>query len=108
MAAKGIRKPYMSRLTAITLSVVAVILPVFGILPTFTMDKLAGITAPFFAAEEAGSVSYFSLGNLKGALISILIGAVLYLLIRRFLTTVNEAGERVYLDVWPQKLDLED
>ena len=108
LAAKGIRKPYMSRLTAITLSVVAVILPVFGILPTFTMDKLAGITAPFFAAEEAGSVSYFSLGNLKGALISILIGAVLYLLIRRFLTTVNEVGERVYLDVWPQKLDLED
>ena len=108
MAAKGIRKPYMSRLTAVTLSVVALILPIFGILPTLTMDKLAGITAPFFAAEEAGSVAYFSLGNLKGALISILIGAVLYLLIRRFLTKVNEAGERIYLDVWPQKLDLED
>lgn len=108
MAAKGIRKPYMSRLTAVTLSAVAVILPVFGILPSFTMDKLADITVSFFSAEEAGNISYFSLNNLKGALISILIGAVLYVLIRRFLTKADEAGNRVYLDVWPEKLDLED
>ncbi len=107
-AAKGIRKPYMSRLTAFTLSAVAVILPVFGILPSFTMDKLADLSVSFFAAEGAGSVSYFSLNNLKGALISILIGAVLYLLIRLCLTKKDEAGNRVYLDVWPKKLDLED
>lgn len=105
---KGIRKPYMSRLTAVVLSVVAVILPVFGILPSFTMDKLADITVPFFAAEKAGSISYFSLNNLKGALISILIGAVLYLLIRRFLTKTDEKGNRIYLDVWLEKFDLED
>jgi hydrogenase-4 component B len=108
MAQKGVKKPYMSRLTAVTLSVVAVLLPVFGILPTFTMDKLAGVTTEFFAAEPAGTVHYFSLENLKGALISILIAAVLYLLIRRFLTEVDENGCRVYRDVWPKKLDLED
>lgn len=105
---KGIRKRYMSRLSAVTLSVVALIIPVFGILPGLTMNKLADLTVSFFGAELAGDIAYFSLTNLKGAAISILIGAVVYLAAMRLLARKNADGQREYLDCWPDKLDLEN
>lgn len=105
---KGIRKRYMSRLSAVTLSVVALIIPVFGILPGLTMNKLADLTVSFFGAEPAGDIAYFSLTNLKGAVISILIGAVVYLAAMRLLARKTADGQREYLDCWPDKLDLEN
>lgn len=105
---KGIRKRYMSRLSAVTLSVVALIIPVFGILPGLTMNKLADLTVSFFGAEPAGDIAYFSLTNLKGAAISILIGAVVYLAAMRLLARKTADGQREYLDCWPGKLDLEN
>ena len=105
---KGIRKRYMSPLSVVTLSVAALILPVFGILPGFTMDKLADLTAPFFRAETAGDIAYFSLNNLKGSLISILFGVVIYFAAMRLLVRKTADGQREYLDCWPAWLDLED
>lgn len=98
----------MSRLSAVTLSVVALIIPVFGILPGLTMNKLADLTVSFFGAEPAGDIAYFSLTNLKGAAISILIGAVVYLAAMRLLARKTADGQREYLDCWPGKLDLEN
>lgn len=105
---RGIHKRYMSRLSAVTLSVVALIIPVFGILPGLTMNKLANLTAPFFGAEPAGDIAYFSLTNLKGAAISILIGCVVYLAAMRLLARKTADGQREYLDCWPVWLDLEN
>lgn len=105
---KGIRKRYMSRLSAVTLSVVALIIPVFGILPGLTMNKLADLTVSFFGAEPAGDIAYFSLTNLKGAAISILIGAVVYLAAMWMLARKTADGQREYLDCWPDKMDLEN
>lgn len=105
---KGIRKSYMSPLSVVTLSVVALIIPVFGILPGLTMNQLADLTAPFFGAESAGDIAYFSLTNLKGSLISILFGVVIYLAVMRLLARKTADGQREYLDCWPVWLDLEN
>ena len=105
---KGIRKSYMSPLSVVTLSVVALIIPIFGILPGLTMNQLADLTAPFFGAESAGDIAYFSLTNLKGSLISILFGVVIYLAVMRLLARKTADGQREYLDCWPVWLDLEN
>ena len=50
-----------------------------------------------------------SLVNLKGALISLTIGAVVYFgVIRKLLMGKEEAGVRTYLNRWPGWLDLEE
>ena len=51
---KGIRKSYMSPLSVVTLSVVALIIPVFGILPGLMMNQLADLTAPFSGRNLRG------------------------------------------------------
>ncbi len=96
----------MTILTAFAIVVSATVLFVWGIIPSVTMDGVAAYTQSFFRLEEFGpSVAYFSPENLKGALISITIGAVVYVLfVRKVL--VNKEGR--YLNVWPQWLDLED
>ncbi len=56
-------------------------------------------------SEEAGeAVAYFSFSNLKGALISIIIGAVVYMLVIRKL--LMHEGD--YVDKWPKWLDMEN
>ena len=53
-------------------------------------------------------MAYFSLVNLKGAGISLIIGILLYLtVVRKWMLCVRE-GQSVYVDRWPSWLDLED
>lgn len=83
---------------------------VFGFLPGFTLDKLGAASGSF--AEPAFTdhvVHYFSWVNIKGAIISIGIGAVVYVVIVRFLLIKKlDGGITVYRDVWPKWMDLED
>ena len=51
---------------------------------------------------------YFSLTNIKGACISLVIGLVVYLAFIRPVLTKKEAGVREYVDLWPSWLDIED
>ncbi|MCQ2501663.1 MAG: sodium:proton antiporter [Lachnospiraceae bacterium] len=87
----------------------AILLPILGFLPTLTMDKLADLGQEFMYGEApAHAVHYFSLVNLKGACISIVIGAVLYFgVIRTLLMKKTEEG-RCYINAWPEWLDLEN
>ena len=93
-------------------TVIAVVLsaagiPVMGLFPGRTMEKLAKAGISFFLpGEEFESVSYFTAGNLKGILISILIGIVLYLLL--VFLPCKKNGTDAYPDLWPKWLDLED
>ncbi len=98
---------YCTRLTAAVLAIAALIMPLFGMLPHLTLDKLADLGQGFLHGHSpAHPVAYFSLANLKGGCVSIAIGAALYLLfIRRALMTKKD-GWRVYADRWPKKLDL--
>ena len=86
----------------------------FYLLPDFKQAAEAGLKEVIFAAmgqafmglEETGHrVSYFSLTNLSGALISIGIGTAVYLLVIRK-ALMDQAGR--YINVWPVWLDLEN
>jgi len=106
-------KTYMNPASTAVLTAAAAILPVFGLTPHLTMDRIAGLGQAFFqgtAGEGHGHVvSYFSFANLKGGLISIGIGLVLYVVvIRGLLMEKGEHGESRYVDRWPSWLDLEN
>lgn len=55
----------------------------------------------FLRADPGHSVHYFAWVNLKGACISLAIGAAVYLLVVRGLLMRREADGMVYLDRWP-------
>ena len=105
------KKVYMGPASIFALGCSAVILFVWGLLPRFTMDRAAELAQGFMGLKEAGhSVAYFSLTNLRGALISIVIGALVYAFVIRKLLMKREDGAqvKVYISVWPKWLDLED
>ncbi len=120
----------------------ALVLLVWGLLPYVLMEKAAQLAEGFFdmrqpwegfsdmvqsaggylsmEAANAGDlvheVSYFSFENLKGGLISIVIGVAVYLLfVRKVLMKKTENSEQkqrmcgtVYVNLWPRRLDLEE
>ena len=69
------------------------------------MTKVGALCGSFFRIhEDASHVSFFSPQNLKGALISIVIGTLVYALI--FLK--EKRCQDSYTNVWPKRLDLEN
>lgn len=101
---------YMKPVSAAALTVSAVIVPIFGMLPYATMDSLADMAQGFLGVRHAGhAVHYFTWVNLKGSIISIAIGAVLYLtVVRRWMMVKQMDGSTVYVNRWPEFLDLEE
>lgn len=80
----ALKKTYMNPVSAAALTGSAVVVAALGIVPSLTMDKLADLGQSFLALEEeAAPVAYFSVANLKGAAVSLLIGAAVYVLIVR-------------------------
>ncbi len=101
-------KRYLSPLSAFAIGGSAVILPILGLLPNLVTDRIAELGHGFMHLEgEVHQVAYFSLENLKGGLISIAIGIMLYGLIRLG-TMGRRDGVREYKDCWPKWLDLEE
>lgn len=77
-------KQYMNLKSGLALTVSAVLLLIWGLFPHQIMDRAAVLGQSFMHLEEAGeAVAYFSLKNLSGALISIGIGAVVYVFVVR-------------------------
>ena len=101
---------YMNPASAFALVVSAVLIPVFGMLPGMTMDRLADISQSFMGLEHAGhEVHYFTWINLKGSVISILIGGLVYVVVvRLWMMKKQEDGSRVYVNRWSKYFDLED
>ena len=99
------KKPCWKAVSAAALTAVACLIPVLGILPAQTMDALADLAQGFLGVHHAGhAVHYFAWTNLKGSIISITIGAVLYLtVVRRWMMV-----DGVYVNRWPEWLDLEE
>ncbi|MGN0753082.1 MAG: complex I subunit 5 family protein [Aristaeellaceae bacterium] len=100
----------MNPVSAIALIGSAIVLPFLGAMPSTFLSPLGSRSAAFFGQHAAAhEIAYFSLENLKGAAISISIGAAVYLLIvRPLLMQKNADGVRVYVNRWPARLDLED
>lgn len=96
---------YMSKLATVVVAVSALPMLVLGVLPHYTMDKVAALCQDFFGSEgPEHTIAYFSLTNLKGAAISIVIGALVYLVVVR--CVVYAKGE--YHNRLPRWLDLEE
>lgn len=102
-------KNYMSPLSSAVLVLSAVLFPIMGIFPHQTMDKIADISEGFMGCSHVGyTMDYFSLQNLEGACISIVIGLLIYFGPVRILLMKQESGGRVYAERWSRYLDLED
>jgi len=100
---------YMNPQSIFALVGSACLLPLMGFLPNLVMDKIADRgTSIMNAGALQENIRYFSLENLKGALISIVIGAVLYLIVVRPLFMRKTENGREYVDRWPSFVDLED
>ena len=96
---------YMNLRSAVALCVPAVILPVLGLTASRSMDAIAALGTDFFhAGHLEHAVHYLSPENLKGAAISVAIGALVYFLIVRKLLMRDGS----YVNLWPAKLDLEN
>ena len=104
------QKDYMNRESAFALTGSALVLFIWGLIPGLTMDKAAGLGQGLMGLTEFGEpVSYFSLKNLSGAVISLVIGAAVYLLvIRGLLMEKQRKGAPVYVNSWPAWMDLEN
>lgn len=99
------KKPYMHALSYIALTGSAVLLPALGISPSVKADRIMDLGADFFNVTRLEEqIHYYALENLKGAGISILIGAAVYFFIVR--KCLMKDGR--YVDRWPAGLDLED
>ncbi len=108
-------KRYLSPVSAAAIGVSAAALPLLGFLPHLTSDAVADLGQGFMHLEGAvHTVAYFHAANLKGGLISIAIGILLYLALRKLTMgagTARDAGQKavsVYRDRWPGWLDLEN
>ena len=118
---------YMRMASKAVLLIPAILILGMGLTPSLTMDRLADMGQGFFlAGGMEHKVHYFAMANLKGGLISIGIGCLLYLLVIRKLLMAQApqmqtgkaarsggtkkaggAGQACYVDRWPQFLDLE-
>lgn len=103
-------KNYMNLASTIALTAGALLFPIMGSLPAMTLDRLADMGQGFMGLTHVGhEVHYFTWTNLKGSVISIVIGAVIYFLaIRKWMMKKQEDGTTVYVNKWPAWMDLED
>lgn len=103
------KEAYISKPTAILLTACGAILPIFGILPHATLDFLVAYGRSFMSGEgPAHAIHYFSWVNLQGAVISVVVGAIVYfVIIRRLLMKKDKNDLLVYVDRWPSWFDLE-
>ena len=99
---------YLSRLSTAAAFIPFAVILALGILPYFTLDRIADFSAGFLSEHTlAHRIHYFTLKNLSGAAISISLGSIIYLMIRR--TLIKSVGEeRLYINLWPELLDLEE
>lgn len=78
-----------------------------GVYPAFYIDKLSVVMSDFTHAEPIENIAIFSLENLKGFVITLVIGALVFLFSCTCLMK-GKKGQKVYVNVWPSKLDLEE
>ena len=121
----ALKGKYMNKISAAALTISATLLPIMGFLPHVVMDRLADIGQSFMLPEDsivrtlvpmqeavAEPVNYFSLTNLQGALISLVIGLFVYFVVVRLWmmkpVVRKKKAAREYINRWYQYLDLEN
>lgn len=101
-----LHKPYVSVKTSVVISIVAAVIFVFGAIPHNTMDKLAETASEFMGVHHLDhQIAYFSWVNLKGAVISLAIGAFLYFVVAQ-ITVITK--DKKYINPWNQSISVEN
>ena len=104
----GMRKGYLTPLSALALGGSALVLPLLGFFPDLGMSRIADLGQGFMnGGASAHPVAWFSGENLLGAAKSLAIGAALYGGVIRPLLMRKREGVREYVNRWPAWLDLE-
>lgn len=102
-------REYMSSATKTAVGITAFLLLALGLTPSWTMQPLAQWASEFLRSGEShGVLHYFSWINLQGSLISLAIGAAVYLALVRTVFQKKTGDKTEYLSLWPEKLDLEN
>ena len=106
----GEKRKYLDPVSSAMLAAVALLIPVLGMLPQTTMDAMADMAQEFLGVHHAGhAVHYFTWVNLKGSVISVSIGAVLYAtVVRCWMMEKQPDGSKIYVNRWPEWIDLEE
>lgn len=100
---------YMSLRSKIALGGSAVLILLLGVWSHQLMDNIAALGEGFLGSSGmTETVSFLSFANLKGALISLAVGAVVYICFIRLVLMKKEGEVRVYVNRWPAWLDLEN
>lgn len=104
------KKKYMNAESVFAIGTPTILLVILGFFPYLTMNRLADLAQGFLYGESPEhAVHYFSLGNLKGAVISLIIGSIVYFgFIRTCLMAKNAKGQNEYVNVVPNLGCLED
>ena len=103
------RRAYMRPLSSVALCLGAVLLPILGFFPHQLMDPIGALGAPFMNGHDPSHpIHYFAWSNLKGAVLTLVLGAAFYFLfVYVRLMKEDASGRRCYVDRWPSWLDLE-
>lgn len=96
-------------LSVAALMLAAIPLPTLGLLPHGLSEKLAAATLSFTGGHDfSHAVHYLAWANLKGVVISLSIGMLVYFLLIRPLLMERRDGEIRYRSLWPAWLSLEE
>ncbi|MBO7179606.1 MAG: NADH dehydrogenase [Clostridia bacterium] len=99
----------LSPLSIVSLILSAVALPVIGILPHKLAEKISLTMVPFiFGHDFSHEVHYFSFVNLKGVLISLFIGIVVYALFIRKILMKTKDGQKIHYNPLAGKFSFEE
>jgi len=106
----ALNKKYMTKTTAVVLFLSALILPILGFSPNTFMIPISGFAQEFMHGENpAHAVEFFAWANLRGAVASLSIGAIIYIfVVRGLLMARDEEGRSVYINAWPAPLNIEN
>lgn len=109
-AKRGRRGGYLGVCGGIAIAVPSALIPLLGVFAGRLMDGIADRAQGFAGGvSPEHAVSYYAWENLKGSLISIALGILVYfLIVRPAAERRTEDGEIVYVNRWPSWLDLEN
>ena len=101
---------YMNKVSAAVLTLCSLILPFFGMTFYNTMIPISNFGAGFMnLTGHPHVVPFLEWACIKGAVASLAIGAIVYILIVRVLLMAkDENGNKVYINAWPSLIDIED
>lgn len=101
---------YMNKASTFALVGAAVILLSLGFEPYRFMIPLSALAQDFMHGHDpAHAVEFFAWINLKGAVASLAIGVIIYVLVVRVsMIRKDEQGRSIYVNLWPKYVDIEE